>query len=237
MAESPSSDLQKSRAHKVIRSIPFLACLSEEELTELERIILKKHFKKNDVILLEEDTSNFMYIIFSGKVKVVNISADGKEQILAIHKKGDFFGEMALLDGKTRSATVIAMEEVHAGLIQRIDFERLFKNPKVLRELISILCSRLRTALFMLKVLSFADAEQRVRSILAHLSTQYGVNDQQGTLINVRLTHKNIGDYTSLSRETVTRLLDRFVRSGEIEIIDNKYILLKSPFFKKIPSL
>jgi CRP/FNR family transcriptional regulator len=89
----------------------------------------------------------------------------------------------------------------------------------------------------MLKVLSFADAEQRVRSILAHLSTQYGVNDQQGTLINVRLTHKNIGDYTSLSRETVTRLLDRFVRSGEIEIIDNKYILLKSPFFKKIPSL
>jgi len=237
MAESASSDLQKSRAHKVIRSIPFLACLPEEEFTGLERIILKKHFKKNDVILLEEDTPNFMYIIFSGKVKIVKISADGKEQILAIHKKGDFFGEMAFLDGKTRSATVIAMEEVHAGLIKRSDFERLLKNPKILRELISILCARLRTALLMLKVLSFADAEQRVRSILAHLSTQYGVNDQQGILINVRLTHRDIADHTSLSRETVTRLLDRFVKSGEIELTANRYILLKSPFFEKIPSL
>jgi len=234
MGKSPSSDLQQSRAHKVIQSIPFLACLADEEFAELERIILNKHFHKNDVILLEEDTPNFMYIIYSGKVKVVKISVDGKEQILAIHKKGDFFGEMALLDGKTQAATVIAMEEVHVGLIQRRDFERLLKNSKVLWELISILCARLRTALLMLKVLSFADAEQRVRAILTHLSTQYGVNDQQGTLLNLSLTHKDIAGYASVSRETVTRLLDRFVKSGEIEIIDKKRLLLKPAFFKKM---
>jgi CRP/FNR family transcriptional regulator len=234
MTETTSSDIKKSKSHKILRSIPFLACLPDEEFTELERIVIEKHFHKNNVILLEEDTPNFMYVVYSGKVKVVRISSDGKEQIVAIHKKGDFFGEMAILDGKTRSATVIAMEDVHVGLIHRNDFERLLNNPKVLREIISILCSRLRGSLLMLKVLSFADAEQRIQAILTHLSTQYGVKDQRGILINARLTHKDIAGYASLSRETVTRILDRFVKAGEIEFLDNKYILLKPSFLEKM---
>jgi CRP/FNR family transcriptional regulator len=234
MDVSSSRNLKKSRSYQVLKSIPFLACLSEEEFGELERLVIEKHFYKNDVILLEEDTPNFMYIVYSGKVKVVKISVDGKEQIVAIHKKGDFFGEMAILDGKTRSASVIAMEEVQVGLIHRNDFERLLNNTRVLREIISILCLRLREALLMFKVLSFADAEQRVRTILTHLSTQYGVKNQRGTLINVRLTHKDIAGYASVSRETVTRLLTRFLEAGEIELHDNKYILLKPSFSEKM---
>jgi CRP/FNR family transcriptional regulator len=234
MTETTLSDIKKSKSHKTLRSIPFFACLSDEEFIDLERIVIEKHFHKNDVILLEEDTPNFVYVVYSGKVKVVRISTDGKEQIVAIHKKGDFFGEMAILDGKTRSASVIAMDDVQVGLIHRNDFERLLNNPKVLREIISILCSRLRGSLLMLKVLSFADAEQRIRAILTHLSTHYGVKDQRGILINARLTHKDIAGYASLSRETVTRILDRFVKAEEIELVDNKYILLKPSFSEKM---
>ena len=233
MSGSSSSNLKKVRIHKIIRSIPFLACLADEESNELEKIIIEKHFRKNEVILLEEDTPNFMYIVFSGKVKVVKISVDGKEQIVAMHKKGDFFGEMSILDGKTRSATVIAMEEMDVGLIHRNDFQRLLGNNKVVREIVAILCSRLRDALLMLKVLSFADAEQRVRAILTHLSEQYGVREQRGTLINVTLTHKDIAGYASVSRETVTRLIGRFQEAGEIELLGHKCILLKPSFGEK----
>jgi len=229
---------RRSRINSFIKSIPFFACFSDEELIDLESVLVEKHFSKNEVILLEEDTPNYMYIVNSGRVKVVQTSIEGKEQILAIHNKGDFFGEMAILDGKTSPATVIAMEDADIVLIAKDDFERyLLKNDKVLKEIISMLCSRLREAWLMLKVLSFAHAEHRVRAVLKHVSTQYGIKDQKGTIIKLKLTHKDIAGYTSLSRETVTRVLDRFSKAGEIEILDNKYILLKPSFLKKILSL
>ena len=118
----PSIKPGKFNPNDFIKSVSLFACLSDEELSELERIIIKKRFSKNEMILLEEDTSNYMYFIYSGKVKAVQISEDGREQILAIHKKGESFGEMSLLDGKTSPATVIAMEDADVGLISKNDF-------------------------------------------------------------------------------------------------------------------
>lgn len=222
----------KSKVRNILRTIPFFS-QSEEELSRLEKIISEKHFLKNEVILLEEDTPNYMYIVYSGKVKVVQLSYDGKEQILAIHKRGDYFGELALLDGKTSPATVIALEDSHVGLLSRHDFEQhLMKNEKVLREISFMLCSRLREAWLRLKVLSFADAENRVRAVLKLVSMNYGARDQRGIIITLRLTHKDIAAYASVSRETVTRLLDRLSHEGEIEFLEHN-IILKPPFLNK----
>jgi len=183
---------------------------------------------------MEEDTANYMYIIFSGKVKVIQLSTDGREKILTYHKKGEFFGEMALIDGKTSPATIMAVEDTDIGLITKADFETyILKSEKVLRELTSMLCIRLRESWLMIRVLSFADAEQRVRATLKLLSTQYGVNDSQGTIITLKLTHRDIASYSSVSRETATRLLDRFSKDGEIEILDSKNIRIRPSFLEK----
>jgi CRP/FNR family transcriptional regulator, cyclic AMP receptor protein len=218
----------------VLRSIPFFAGLADEEISHLNQIISRKSFSKNKIILMEEDTANYMYIIFSGKVKVIQLSRDGREKILTHHKKGDFFGEMALIDGKTSPATIMAVEDTDIGLITKADFETyILKNEKVLRELTTMLCMRLRESWLMIRVLSFADAEQRVRATLKLLSTQYGVNDLQGTIITLKLTHRDIASYSSVSRETATRLLDRFSKDGEIEILDSKNIRIRPSFLKK----
>ena len=218
----------------ILRGIPFIASLSDQEIFNLNQIISKKTFSKNEIILLEEDTLNYMYIIFAGKVKVVQVSTDGREKVLTYHKKGDFFGEMALVDGKTSPATIIAIEDAEVGLINKSDFETyILKNEKVLRELTALLCLRLRESWLMVKVLSFADAEQRVRAALKFMSIQYGVRDHQGTIITLKLTHRDIASYSAVSRETATRLLDRFCKDGEIEILDSKNIRLKPVFLKK----
>lgn len=215
-------------------SIPFFASMSDEELADMSRILRDKHFAKNEVILMEEDTPNYLYIVYSGKVKVVQISPEGKEHILAIHHQGDFFGEMAMLDRKTAPATVRALEDSDIGLISKDDFEKyLLKNPKILNEIIAMLCSRLRDAWLMLKVLHFANAEQRVRAVLRLLGIQNGVKNERGTVIPLKLTHEEIAAYASLTRETVTRLMGRFVKQREIELLENKHILLKQPFFEK----
>jgi len=179
-----------------------------------------------------------MYIVYSGKVKAVKIGKDGRENILAIHEEGDFFGEMALLDGKTSPATVIAMEAAEIGLIGKGDFEKfMFEHLAVLKAIIALLCSRLREAWSMLKILTSANAEQRVRAMLGRIGSHYGEEGRKGTLIKMSLTHEDIAHYASVSRETVSRLLVKFRKAGEIEILGRRAILLKPGFFEKIQFL
>jgi CRP/FNR family transcriptional regulator len=218
---------------KVIKGIPFFACLSNEEIKELRHVLVEKHFSRNKIIFMEEDTQNYMYVILSGKVKVVHLGTDGKESILAVHKTGDFFGEMALLDGKTAPATVIAMEDTSILIMSKKDFEEfLLKNSKVLKEIISILCARLREAWMMNNVLSMSSAEDRVRKVLNLMGMYYGIKEQRGTVITLKLTHQDIADYSSLSRETVTRFLNKLIKSGEIDVLRDRNLLLKPSFYE-----
>jgi CRP/FNR family cyclic AMP-dependent transcriptional regulator len=234
MSKEIKNKPQKSHFDFVVSKIPFLACLSEAEIAVLKNAIVEKDFLKNQVILHEADTLNYLYFVYSGKVKATQISADGQEMILAIRKRGDFFGEMAILDGMTAPATVVAIEDTKVGFISKRDFENhLLQNRRALMEIISMLCSRLREAWLMLKILSFADAEQRIRMVLINIGDQFGVKDPRGTIINLRLTHKDIAELATTARETVTRAISRFVQSGEIAILEKKYILLKPDFISK----
>jgi CRP/FNR family transcriptional regulator, cyclic AMP receptor protein len=229
----------KDIAHKasvdfLIRHIPFLACLTHDEVANIRNIVIERQVSKNQIILQEEETSNFFYFIYSGEVKIIQISLEGKERIIAIHKRGEYFGEMSILDGKTLPATVVAMEDTRIGLISRENFTRyLLSNERVLKELIGILCGRLRDSWLMLKVISFADAEQRVRVVLKNIGDHFGIKDQRGVVIALRLTHNDIANLASISRETVTRTLNRLENEGEIEILDGKKVLMKRLFLEK----
>lgn len=236
--EARTASRFKSKFVKFARLVPFLACLAEHELTELEQVVIEKRFPKDSIVLFEEDTCKYLYIVYAGKVKAVKTSMDGREHILAVHKRGDFFGEIGILDGKTTPATVIAMEESEIGLIGKEAFERyLLSNPKVLREIVSTLCLMLREAWLKVKVLSHTDAESRVRAVLELIAMQHGVQDTRGTIIPLNLTHKDIGHFSSLSRETVTRQLLKFTEGEEIEILQNKHILLKQAFIENAQNL
>lgn len=240
MAKSHSNGTQEhSNGHsRLLRGMPPFSCLNPTEFNDILRLIVDKKFHKNQVVLLEEETTRYMYVVYSGKVRVVHQGPEGSERILAVHKRGDIFGEMALLDGKTAPATVIAMEESEIGLLSRDDFQlHLLKNEKVLQEFISILCRRLRDALLVLKAITLTDAEQRVRSILNHLSLLHGVKDDRGVVIALRLTHRELAAYASVSRETVTRLLHRMASENDIEMLENRNILLKPSFAAKVQLL
>ena len=215
----------------ILYNVPFFAGLTRDESEDIEHLLAIRQFSRGEIVLFEEDTPHYMYIVLSGKVRVVNLSEEGKEHILAIHKRGDYFGEMSLFDGKTAPATVIAMEDSRIGLLSRHDFEELvMKNEIVLRQYICLLCQRLRESWMMLKIMSFADAEQRVRAVMKYIGQQYGVRDQRGVLVTLKLTHRDIGNFAAVSRETVSRLLGKFAKDGEIEILENKIILIKPPF-------
>jgi CRP/FNR family transcriptional regulator len=221
---------QRNHIINLLQALPFLKHLSENELEQLTKVVRERHFSKNEIILCEEDATLYMYIVRSGKIKVVQSSITGKEKILAIHKKGDYFGEMALLDGFAAPASVIAMEEATIALISKSDFESTFLNDsRIMQHIIQMLCSRLRDSWLMIKVMSFSNAAEKVRSVLEHLCNGNGIKDSRGTILPIKLTHKEIAEYASLSRETVSRQLKVMERANEIEILSNRTILLKNP--------
>ena len=235
MTKNGSHPLGKDR--DALRKIPFLACLNEVEIADLRSKIIEKHFEKGQTVLYEQDTPYYLYFIYTGKVKVIRISADGKEKMIAINKKGDFFGEMAILDGLTAPATVVAMEDSKIALMSKETFRQLLINNNVVREIIALLCSRLRDAWSMIRILSFSNAEHRVKATLLLMGERFGTKDQGGTMINIKLTHSDIANYASIARETVTRTINHLENKDEIETIDHKYVHLKPAFYKNIDFL
>ena len=222
----------------IIRNIPLFSGLTDEETEHIERFIRKKQFARDQIVLFEEDTANYMYIVYAGKVRVVKHNKEGREQIITIHKKNDYFGEMSLLDGKTAPATVIAHEDAVIGLLSKNHFEQyLLSNDRIRGKIIGLLCTQLRDSWAMIKILSFNNAEQRIMAVLDLMHVLYGVVDDRGGLINVKLTHQQIANYAAVTRETVTRVLNRLEKEAIIQILDGKNILLKRTFYEKTHAL
>jgi CRP-like cAMP-binding protein len=212
----------------LIRRVPLFATLSDEEFKNLEPIFQVKNYRKNQVIFLEEETGNYMYVVLAGKVKVTKTTSSGKETILAIHQTGDFFGEMALLDGKTSPATVSAMEDCRIAAIHHSDFQRqLMCNEKVVRQIIQVLCSRLRQVWAQIQELSYSTADDRIKAGILQLSRKHGVQDARGIIIDLKITHQELAELVGTSRETVTRTLARLQKKGILDLESRRIILLK----------
>jgi CRP/FNR family transcriptional regulator len=215
----------------LLKRIRLFDSLTEKDLSDLSPKVMLREFKKNHVILHEEDTNSFMYIIVHGKVKIYQIGNQGKEVILSVHGSGEFFGEMSLIDGKTDPATVAAMEHSVIAIISRVDFYSLLHSQKkMLENLLELLCSRLRESWKKIQMLNFNDAAQRIKMLLLILSEDYGEKTQSGTTLRIKLIHQNVADMTGLTRETVTRVLDKWKKTGEIRITKDKFIHLNQEF-------
>ena len=211
----------------------FWLVFQERNWKKIYRVLIVKKFTKNQVILLEEEQSDFFYIIFSGRVKVTQQNESGKELLLAIHKKGEYFGEMSMMDGKTSPSTIIASESSKIGFITRANFTKfIMKDEKCYRQLVAVLCKRLRYAWSSLRMYSYANAADRIRTALNVAYRRFGLPDDRGKIIHMRLTNKDLANYTALSRETASRTISSLIKAGEIDIIDKKYFQLKPAFFK-----
>ncbi len=217
-----------------LRNIQLFSGLDDEELYQISAKVVLKEFKRNEVILYEEDTSEYMYIILLGKVNVIQTTEDGKEIILATHQSGEFFGEMSLIDGRTSPATVLATEDSLVAIISKPEFHSLLTNyAKVLERMLQILCSRIRDSWSRIHLLNFKNASQRIKMLLLTLSFDKGEKTSEGITLNIKLTHQNIADMVGLTRETVTRVLDKWRKDGTITILKKRFIHLNSNFLQK----
>jgi CRP/FNR family cyclic AMP-dependent transcriptional regulator len=229
--EAAETDATPSQSENgILRNIALFASLSGRELHEIREHVVLREIKKNKIILCEEETSEFMYVIIRGKVKITRIGKEGKETILSMHGAGEFFGELSMIDGKTTPATVVAVEDSLVAIISRTHFHSLlYSHRQVLENLLHILCARLRESWQKIEMLNFNDASMRVKMLLNILAETYGRRTPRGTVLHLRLIHQDVADMTGLTRETVTRVLDKLKKNGEIALED-KFIRLTPEF-------
>jgi len=209
------------------RSVIFEA-LSDEEASALMQMARKIVHPAKHTVFREGEPGDHLLVVLEGRVKVSLVSPDGKEAILSILEEGDLFGEMALLDGEPRSATVTTMEKCTFLVLWRRDFlPFLERNPQVALKLLAALSKRLRATNDMVGGLSFLNLPARLARILINLGQQYGKLTGEGIAIGIKLSQEELGNLVGVSRESVNRQIRQWV---EMEVLDYTHgtIVLKN---------
>ena len=197
--------------------------LSEDEQLLILQAASKKVYAKNTIILSEGDTTDSLYVVCKGKVKVSIIDEYGKEIILAILGPGEYFGEMtAIAEGTARSACVMTREPCELLVLQKEDFRKVVKNnPDLVFSLLLKSMERLREANKKIESLALLDVYGRV----ARLFTQLARPNNGAQVIDEKLTHQDIANMVGSSREMVSRVLKELSQGGYITV-SNKTIAI-----------
>lgn len=219
---------------EILMYVPIFSDLEKETIDKISSIGTTKSYPKESYILMEEGTGTAMFVIISGKVKVSRTSADGREVILSILGEYDFFGEMAILDGLSRSASVIAMSDSELFIIQREQFLDLLKEyPEISINLLQELTQRLRSADSKIKALSLKDAEGKVATVILQLAEDLGKIKQGVVEIEKLPLQQDLANMAGTSRETISRTLHSFAKKGQVELEGSKLRILNFEKFRE----
>jgi CRP/FNR family cyclic AMP-dependent transcriptional regulator len=218
-----------------LRNVPIFNELSDQELEKIAALGVRKKYKKGSIILLEEETGAALFVIITGKVKIVRMDDDGREVILSILGESDFFGEMAILDGLTRSASVVATSKSELFMIHRRDFLKLLNDyPMVAIALLRELTGRLRKADTQIKSLSLKDAAGRVANVVLQLADEVGMFRKGRVEIDELPLQQDLANMAGTSRETISRMIHKFIKKGYLQLQGNKLIINDYESFKNL---
>ncbi len=199
--------------------------LQDEELRRLARCAVTRAYPKHAVIISEGDTTDAIYMILSGKVKVYLSDESGKELVLAIKGAGDYFGEMAL-DGEPRAASVMTLEPSQFAIIPRGDFRAfVLEHPEVVLRLFENLSRVARAINRKIRSVAMLDVYGRVSRVLVELAVQ-----RDGKLvIPDKLTQRDIANRVGASREMINRILRDLAAGGYVTVRDGHITINKAP--------
>jgi CRP/FNR family transcriptional regulator/CRP/FNR family cyclic AMP-dependent transcriptional regulator len=200
-----------------LSQVPLFAGLEERERAAIAKVTITRAFPKDSMIILAEEEGDALFIIQTGQVKVNLLSEDGREVILSLLGPGSVFGELSLLDGKPRSANVVATEDTQLIMLRRSDFLQLvYRVPQIAIALLAELASRLRKTDRKIEGLALLDVTSRLSETLLQLAAEHGTETPAGVILKNRPTHQQLANMAGTTRETVSRVLKRLEQQGYI---------------------
>jgi CRP/FNR family cyclic AMP-dependent transcriptional regulator len=205
----------------------LFAGMSGDSLAAISRTLRGRRFRRGEVLFHEGDPGDALFIVASGAVKVVVPSEDGDEAILATLRRGDFLGELALLDGAPRSASAIALEATEALALPRDQFLALVAREAAIRDaLLASLAGELRRLTTHVAELHFLDLTGRLAARLARLAQEHGEPQPDGSIrLDAPLTQSDLAAMIGSTRQSVNKLLGEFEDDGLLRIEHDSYFV------------
>ena len=198
----------------LLRRVPVFSTLSFEELQRVAIVAMPRRFEAGEVVFKEGDEGSTCYIVRSGRARAIREHPDGRSITLAHFEPGDIFGEMAMLDGERRSATVETTEGTEAIAILSADMHRLLREyPDISVKLIAALGQRLRDTNERLARQSFQTVQSRVAAALSQLVA--AAREREGDVV-ITATQVELAQLAGSSRESASRFLAVLERAGII---------------------
>ncbi|MFL3014541.1 MAG: Crp/Fnr family transcriptional regulator [Candidatus Neomarinimicrobiota bacterium] len=215
---------------ELLQTVSIFWDLKSKELGYIAEKMVARHYDNGNYIFLEDSDGEQCFFVLEGSVKVTRLSKDGREVILAMLNEGDFFGEMSLLDGESRSANVIALEKTEVLTLDRRDFLDVVNDyPQIAVQLLKELAGRLRKSDRQIASLSLSDAEKRIALCIIRFADEQGVIQNGKVSIPKTPIQQDIANMAGTSRETVSRALSILENEGliarngrELMILDYK---------------
>jgi CRP-like cAMP-binding protein len=203
----------------LIRRVPLFAMLTDAQATAVSDAIVKRRYKRGDNIVEQGKKSNALFIMLTGRARVISGDGRGREVILAILQPGDYIGEMSLIDNEPHSATVQAEIQTDVLELARVDFARcLPENTSMAYAVMKGLVQRLRHADRQIQSLALMDVYGRVARALLETATPQA----DGTrLIRSKVSRSDIAKMVGASREMVSRVMKDLEQRGFIEVMDD----------------
>ena len=205
----------------------LFARVSPQALAACAATLRVRRYRRGETIFHQGDPGDSLYIIESGSVKIVLPSPEGEEgAIIATLARGDFFGELALLDGAPHSATAVASEPVSALILQQAAFEDLLETqPGIRRALIAGLVAELRRLTNHVEDLHFLDLPGRLANRIVRIARETRPGEIRDVRLEWRYTQSELGAMIGGTRQTVNRLLADLTAQGLIQIEGEELIV------------
>ena len=206
----------------VLKAVPLFSSFPEDQLRMLAAVVTRKSTPRSTTVMAGGDATDSLYIVLSGRLKVMMSDADGKEVILSILGPGEFFGEMGLIDDSPRSASVVTIEPCELLSITKRDFKKcLAENFEMSMAVMRGLVRRLREADRKIGSLALLDVYGRVARLLLDMAED--VNGQK--MVTKRLPKQDIAKMIGASREMVSRVMKDLQLGGYIEVRGSTIVL------------
>jgi len=220
---------KKNRSNEKIwylNQINFFKGLPKREIERLNRVTIMKDFKAKQVLYMQGEPGENVYLLKRGMVKISKTLYDGNELILSIIKSGEIFGELEVIDKESRHTQAVAYSQVLICIINRQELIKMVRsNPELGFRLTKIIGFRRRVIENRLENLVFRSVTEKLAALLLELKDQFGKDTESGVLIDITLTHKDLANLIGASRTTVSENLSNFMAQGIISKTGRRFII------------
>ena len=238
MPQLPTAQGQEEQRQVQIhlRKIPLLSQLNDEEMGRVKAELRIRQYQKREVVLHKGGSGDGLLFLLSGQLQVIDVTEDGRAIGLRTLAPGDFFGEIALINNSTRSASVVATSEVLVAFLPAPVAMQLFSHsPSVANQMLRHLAQKIQRDSEFRALLSINNSAKRIYTYLVLMQQKQSTQHEGGPPVLENLpTHQDIANMINTSRETVTRALLTLVQQGIVQKDAHRLIIIKPEALQKL---